>query len=743
MKARKDILEYAMPPLYACCLMFLFSYGPGRGEQEPFSLEEEALSRESAVEEEAQDWGASFLADVAFPSQYVLPTPDLGFPEISDPGVEDLKDGYALYRKGEYPSAIKKLRRAASRSLFLSSYTQYYEMLSCLGAGDTKTALDVYRSICSSQAEPDLSIRAGMEIIRSGVGCPDTFCLELIEKFLGKTRDPELLFLAARKYQASGQTEKSASCCLDLFRKYPSSPLSDSALVLYRSLPGTAGADPDKQYQLCRFLHTRRQFKACVDLAQKNAGLPGPLRKKFLSLCGHSLYSLRQFEKSLSFFRRLVKEEGPTAGSTLYIARCLGRLKKNNQSREKYLEYLALYPKSRTCENILWDLARTHEENSEYTEAIPFYARIYRQYGEGRMAGKAYFKHAYCLYKKGLKDSAAAVFSRHRERFSGDVETSASLYWAGRIHESAGERDSAVRWFTKAIENNSLCFYASRSREKLLLLKSDSTLARLDARPHSAPGEYFKSLKSYRAEYPQRFKPGTAAAFRRGLILLRCGIYDFARRELKAAEKAAGADFFFQYRLIKAYETQGFFRDAHRLARNLIVKLPSEDYLKIPDEVMKTFYPRYFGEVVDAECRRWGMDPLLIHALIRQESVYNPSIVSFAGAIGLMQLMPFTAKDEARQLKINYADDSLYSPVYNIRVGVHHVDGLMQRLSQNPELMFCAYNAGSDAARKWMKENKGLEYDDFIEEIGYTETRGYVQKCMHNYWQYRKYWPLR
>lgn len=171
-----------------------------------------------------------------------------------------------------------------------------------------------------------------------------------------------------------------------------------------------------------------------------------------------------------------------------------------------------------------------------------------------------------------------------------------------------------------------------------------------------------------------------------------------------------------------------------------MTKISSGEYGRMPPDVVRTFYPRYFGEVVDAECVRYGLDPLFVHALIRQESVYNPAIVSFAGAIGLMQLMPATAGEEAGRMKIEFARDSLFNPVYNIRIGVHHVDDLFGRLEQKNEWVLCAYNAGLSATRTWIRKNRKLEYDDFVEEIAYTETRGYVKKCMQNYWLYQQYW---
>jgi len=169
-------------------------------------------------------------------------------------------------------------------------------------------------------------------------------------------------------------------------------------------------------------------------------------------------------------------------------------------------------------------------------------------------------------------------------------------------------------------------------------------------------------------------------------------------------------------------------------------KTNDEKLSQCPPELLKIFFPRYYGEAIDVECKKYGFDPLFIHSIIRQESVYDYKIVSRAGAVGLLQLMPATAADVAKKMRIRFAPDSLFNPFYNLKVGIYHVIELMDRFNNSRELTLCAYNAGSTAARDWAQKNKDLEYDQFIEEIGYSETRNYVKKCMRNYLAYRALW---
>jgi soluble lytic murein transglycosylase len=127
-----------------------------------------------------------------------------------------------------------------------------------------------------------------------------------------------------------------------------------------------------------------------------------------------------------------------------------------------------------------------------------------------------------------------------------------------------------------------------------------------------------------------------------------------------------------------------------------------------------------------------------VSAVMRQESIFNPEIVSPAGAIGLMQIMPYTAKQLADDLKIPFFVDSLYNPAYNIKLGTYYLKQLLDTFNNNFVMVLSSYNAGPHNAKKWYEKNKQEEFDLFIEDIEFTETRGYVKKVMGNYWSYQE-----
>ena len=134
------------------------------------------------------------------------------------------------------------------------------------------------------------------------------------------------------------------------------------------------------------------------------------------------------------------------------------------------------------------------------------------------------------------------------------------------------------------------------------------------------------------------------------------------------------------------------------------------------------------------------VDPFLVAGLIREESLYSARVVSPVGAIGLMQLMPATARQVARQLNLvdsNYDADQLYQPRHNIQLGTHYLGQLLEEYQGNLMYSLAAYNAGPKAVQRWIAKYGHRPADEFVEFIGYRETRGYVKRVLGSYRIYR------
>jgi soluble lytic murein transglycosylase len=146
-------------------------------------------------------------------------------------------------------------------------------------------------------------------------------------------------------------------------------------------------------------------------------------------------------------------------------------------------------------------------------------------------------------------------------------------------------------------------------------------------------------------------------------------------------------------------------------------------------------YPIPHRDALDAAAREWALDEAMIYSLIRQESRFVPEARSRAGAMGLMQLMPSTAKWVARQLPVHpFKVDMLANPEVNIRMGTYYFRRVLTALG-HPILATAAYNAGPGRARRW-RDERPLEGAIYAETIPFNETRDYVKKVFANAWFY-------
>jgi soluble lytic murein transglycosylase len=150
--------------------------------------------------------------------------------------------------------------------------------------------------------------------------------------------------------------------------------------------------------------------------------------------------------------------------------------------------------------------------------------------------------------------------------------------------------------------------------------------------------------------------------------------------------------------------------------------------------LLRVLYPFPYRELVTREAAERGIDPILLAALIRQESAFTPAIYSPAGAIGLMQVMPATGRELARGQGIRgFTAESLETAEINLHLGTRFLVDMEQRYGDGElPLVLSAYNAGPTRARRWRELPEAADPLRFTERIPFDETRGYVKNITRN-----------
>ncbi|MCA1581013.1 MAG: lytic transglycosylase domain-containing protein [Acidobacteria bacterium] len=287
------------------------------------------------------------------------------------------------------------------------------------------------------------------------------------------------------------------------------------------------------------------------------------------------------------------------------------------------------------------------------------------------------------------------------------------LYWRARCLAREGRAAEAVPLFESLASGEPADVYALFARKRV----PDYRLRRAAPLPD-----------------PSR----ETAAFRRTDELLRLRFFEGAAAEARLLPPSRGRDL----RLAEAEFALGKFAPAAAAVKRAFPEIGTAAEARVPDGWRRLYYPIELGGFLASEARQFRLDPAILRGLVRQESVFDPDARSRAGALGLTQLMPGTAKSLAKSvLRVRYRRAFLYDPSTNARLGAAYLRSLFDRFSDNPLWALAAYNGGPTRMARVLRENPGLPDDEVFESHPAFETRDYVRRVMLFAGSYRELYP--
>lgn len=459
--------------------------------------------------------------------------------------------------------------------------------------------------------------------------------------------------------------------------------------------------------------------------------------REFLRFRGKLFFGWKKYEEAVRALTGYVRRFGYESDIGLLTARAYKNLDKNDEAAEWYDRFIAGAPRYPAMAEILWRRAWIEEERGRYPTAAAFFRRIYRYYPRSSRAEESFIRNALCFYREGKYVEALREFSQFETKFRDSPFATASRYWRAKCFFGLNKNDTAQALLGALARQEPYDYYAQRARD-MMTLHGDSAGARLCLDTVSDIGRALRWLDSAAPPSVKMLSPEDSINIRRGLFLAASGSFADAEIFLEPVELSCPENLSLEFRIALFYRSIGAMTQAARSGRRLSWRIPVEFRESIPLPVYEVMYPFYYSGIINCEAPRRRLDPSFVLAVIRQESVFNPGVVSSAGAIGLMQIMPVTGAGIARELGELFSADSLSKVSANIRYGTFYLRRLLDQFSGNEVLAIASYNGGPENADEWYARSRDKDFDLFVEDIGFSETRNYVKKVLANYWFYRR-----
>jgi soluble lytic murein transglycosylase len=226
---------------------------------------------------------------------------------------------------------------------------------------------------------------------------------------------------------------------------------------------------------------------------------------------------------------------------------------------------------------------------------------------------------------------------------------------------------------------------------------------------------------------------------RRGLLLWELGLTEDASAQLRSLKADWNDSPLELYRLGLLLAEKGLYRLSISCLDRLLALAPIAKRVAIPTFLLKLTHPLHFSDLIVQEAIDLQLDPLLLLALVRQESAFEWQVESWAGARGLMQIMPATGDWIALQLSWkDYSQQALARPYLNVRFGAWYLARQLTSFNGDVAASLVAYNAGPGRASRWQTAEMANDDDLFLEYVPMGEPRLYVEKVYDHYRIYRK-----
>ncbi len=601
-----------------------------------------------------------------------------------------VREGLAWETLGERDSAAAAY--AAARAAGLSSIDPWLRVRQARVTRDTAVAFRLLADL-----PPPVAREAGAARAQALLAAGDSAAaLEALAQ-AGRSLD------FARLARALGDSSRARDALYALMARAPET--DDAAAAVGIALAGLTPRTPPEYVALARAMKphgaasdARLEVERAIRLGDSSAAT--------LVLAGELLAGAGRYRDAERAYRAAARDSALGALAIYRRARILARLG-DAGAPEALSGFAQSFPADTAAPTALYVLGDMLADRGEWAGAARWFDELIARYPADLRASLARFRLAAQALRDGLGDSASALY--RAEVAAGAPQRMSARFWLGKLALLSGDSTGArASWLALARED-SIGYYGLRARREV-------SLPPLRFAPAPAPAP----------------SASIVAALGRVDTLLLAGLDTAAQAEVRTIlARAPQQDLDALLAWSDGLARRGFGPAAVRFGWQAALKAPNDP------RVLRAIFPWPNRRAVEGEAAEFGVDPLLLVAIVRQESVFDAEALSPAGARGLAQLLPGTAALTARGLDVTFYPEWITVPDLNLHLGAAHLQELLQRFPGRVDAAVAAYNAGTAPVIRWLARPGADDPDQFIEAIPYQETRGYVRSVLRNRELYR------
>ncbi len=672
-----------------------------------------------------------------------------------DTEMADFIAGECWLKKGGKELALEYFEKASSAEGFvLGDWARLARAEALDDLGRRAEAKDLYERLIIDYPTSALSRKSILFLARVNAAEGNhKGAVELFDLVIYSPEEDDLVseakFLKARSLEAMKNYRDAADTYFSLNFYSPGSPFSKQARanlnsIVKRTKMRYPTATKEELYSRAMDFYDRADFaSASSELYRLLKAYPGgPFANKTRLMLGMSEYKRRKFKTAFYHLEKIAAWNADGADQAqFYLSFIYAGWGRFNSTIASLRKVVARYPGSRFADEAAYYIGYFYDTNGFKSRGMAEFKDFLSRYPKSDFADDALWRMGKFYWANKDYEAAFETFSRADAEFPRDATAPNCILWAGLSALKLDRKDEAKNLFFKLIKEFDHTYASYRARERLKALGvGQDEINYTEAGEGGSP----KDL-----EYAFRSDPDGSMNdhLKKYEALASLGLFNEAKTEASYLvqnapdEEKDKAQILYYY----AKHQMGDFREALRFAEARYLPAVSDGTLSEFDyKVWQLAFPRGFWSHVIRYSVEYDLDPYFVLAIIREESRFNSTTLSWARAHGLMQIIPSTGRGVARLIGLRpYYTYRLFEPETNIRMGCYYLSSLMKRFNGNPYYAAAAYNGGPLRVKawlgKWEREIGGdVDLDEFVERIPFSETRRYVQKVMYSYNEYKR-----